>query len=158
MVELAFPELARDPFREHYRELILRSLLRAAEARSAEQRGSGHRRRAARAERQAARLRATSETPAAREPAAAGGTSGGRLRASIRVGWLTTLVLVVLALAVFGIDSWATSVADVALIVVTVAWFWAWAHQVLGAGEPEVKQLKLFSQDEDAPGQSFSTS
>jgi hypothetical protein len=144
MAELTVPELAQDPFREHYRQLVLGSLLQAAEARSVEERQSGHRRRAARAERDAARIR-TAAGAAAPEPAAPARLFGRGLRSSIRMVWLTTLGLLALDLVVFGIHSWTTSVADLGLIVLTLVWFWVSAEDLLTSQKPRPGQLEPFS-------------
>ena len=144
MAELTVPEVEQDPFREHYRRLILGSLLHAAETRSAQERESGHRMRAARAERDIARLR---DATGAGLPGAAAATHrfGPELRSSIRLVWLATVALLALDLVAFGIHSWTTTVADVGLIALTLVWFWVCAEDLLGAHGPEPEQLELFS-------------
>jgi len=143
MTELTVPPLAEDSFREHYRHLILASLARQAEVRSVEERGNGHRLRAARAEREAARLRAA--TGVAADPAVASRRFGRELRSSIRMVWIAALALLAVDIVAFGIDSWTTTVADVGLIALTVVWFWIAAEDLVGPPGPEPAQLELFS-------------
>jgi hypothetical protein len=70
VTDLTVPEVVDDPFREHYRELVLGSVLRAAEAQSELHRVRGHRLRARRAERVVERLRlAPAVPPPLRAPA-----------------------------------------------------------------------------------------
>jgi len=57
VAELRVPGIVEDPFREHYRALVMGSLLRAAEAQTERHRLRGHKLRARRAERVARRLR-----------------------------------------------------------------------------------------------------
>jgi hypothetical protein len=57
VAELRVPEMVEDPFREHYRALILGSVLRTAEVERELHLARGHRLRARRAERVIARLR-----------------------------------------------------------------------------------------------------
>ena len=57
MAELRVPGIVDDPFREHYRALVMGSLLRAAEEQTERHRLRGHRLRTRRAERAAERLR-----------------------------------------------------------------------------------------------------
>jgi hypothetical protein len=142
MAELTVPKLTDDPFQRHYRELVLGSLLRAAQARTVLERESGHRLRAARAEREAARLRAATGATAC-EPAAPARRFGPELRSSIRMVWLATVGLLAVDLVAFGIHSWTTSVADVGLIVLTLAWFWVCAGDLDAAHKPEAEQLEL---------------
>jgi hypothetical protein len=63
VAELLVPGLVEDPFREHYRALVMGSLLRAAEAQSERHRLRGHKLRARRAERVAERLRPVQPPP-----------------------------------------------------------------------------------------------
>jgi hypothetical protein len=143
MTELTVPPLAEDPFREHYRHLILASLARQAEVRSAEEREHGHRLRAARAEREAARLRAA--TGASPEPGVVSRRFSRELRSSIRMVWIAALALLAVDIVAFGIDSWTTTVADVGLMALTVVWFWIAAEDLVGPPEPKPAQLELFS-------------
>ena len=46
------------------------------------------------------------------------------LRSSVRLVWIAALVLLVVDLLAFGVHSWTTSAADIALIVATLVWFW----------------------------------
>ena len=121
MPDLLVPKRVPDPFRDHYRALVLGALLRTAETETERHRASGHRLRARRAEQAAARLRLLT-TPGS---AAAGPVHfGGALRAAVGTAWVAALVLFVVNLVVVGIDSWTTTVTDVALVVLTFAWFW----------------------------------
>jgi hypothetical protein len=61
MAELRVPGIVEDPFREHYRALVMGSLLRAAESQSERHRLRGNKLRARRAERVAQRLRPMQE-------------------------------------------------------------------------------------------------
>jgi hypothetical protein len=61
VAELLVPEIVEDPFREHYRSLVMGSLLRAAEAQTERHRLRGHKLRARRAERVAQRLQPVRE-------------------------------------------------------------------------------------------------
>jgi hypothetical protein len=144
MADLLVPQRIPDPFRDHYRALVLGSVLRAAETETERHRARGHRRRARRAEETAAQLRLltaalppTATVPRAAAIEVAPATTipargvGGALRAWIGIGWVAALALFALSLAVAGIDSWTTTVTDVALIVLTFAWFWVWS------GDPE---------------------
>ncbi|MFI5415069.1 MAG: hypothetical protein ACHQ16_05325 [Candidatus Lutacidiplasmatales archaeon] len=47
-----------------------------------------------------------------------------QLRSSVRVVWIVMVALLVADLLAFGVHSWTTSVADIALIVATLVWFW----------------------------------
>ena len=148
MTELMVPPVVEDPFREHYRELILGSVLRAAEAQSARHRARGHRLRARRAERVVERLRAAPLAPppppipepfpvVEPEPAPAVFAApapvrveveyerwfGPTARTAARLVWFATLALLVADIAVFGIGSWTTSAADLGLVAMTVVWF-----------------------------------
>jgi hypothetical protein len=146
MAELTVPELAADPFREHFRRLISESLLHAAEKRSVREHESGHRLRARRAEREAERMRAATvlSDSALPEPEVAP-TFGRELRASIRLVWIATLIVLVVDVVAFGTQSFATAVADLGLIAFTVAWFWICAGDLIVLREPPPEQLELFS-------------
>jgi hypothetical protein len=63
VADLLVPGLVEDPFREHYRTLVMGSLLRAAEAQTERHRVRGHKLRARRAERVAERLRPVQPPP-----------------------------------------------------------------------------------------------
>ena len=139
MTELLVPGLAEQPFRAHYRGLILGSLLRAAEAQGELYRAQGRSRSARRADRTAQRVRGLAGAPA--PPTEASRWFGPRLRAATRIAWLATLALLLVDLAVFGLHSWATSVADLGLIVLTLVWFFV---SVEDLEEPPPTQLTLF--------------
>jgi hypothetical protein len=68
VAELRVPGIVEDPFREHYRTLVMGSLLRATEAQSERHRLRGHKLRARRAERVAQRLRPLQTPPSAFVP------------------------------------------------------------------------------------------
>jgi hypothetical protein len=141
MNEMLVPPLVADPFREHYRALILGSALRAAETETQRHRARGHRRRARRAELTAERLRplAAPRAPAATTPAHAARAPARRFRAGLGVpvgiAWVAALVLFVVSLLAAGIDSWTTTVTDVALVVLTFAWFWACSEDLEPVGQ-----------------------
>jgi hypothetical protein len=136
MTDLLVPPLVADPFREHYRALILGSALRAAETETRLHRARCHGRRARRAEQTADRLRplATPRGPAATVPAPAptapAGRFGAGLRAPIGIAWVAALVLLVVGLLAAAVDSWTTTVTDLALVVLTFGWFWAFSEDL----------------------------
>ncbi len=133
--ELRVPQPIVDPFREHYRGLILDSLLRAAETEASLHRRRGRRLRARRAERAVERvLVLTGALP----PAASARERwfGLRLRAATRIAWLATLGLLIADLAVVGIHSWTTSVADVGLMLLTLLWFVVSIEDLAGPARP----------------------
>jgi hypothetical protein len=68
VAELLVPGIVEDPFREHYRSLVIGSLLRAAEAQGERHRLRGHKLRARRAERVAQRLRPVQKPPTIAAP------------------------------------------------------------------------------------------
>ena len=161
------PPVVEDPFREHFRELILGSVLRAAETQSARHRAHGHRLRARRAERIADRLRPAPLAPPpapvpvpvlAPEPAPIVVAEaapvrveveyerwfGPNVRTAARLVWFATLALLVSDIAVFGIDSWTTSAADLGLVAMTVVWFCVGIDDLIGPAGSGVQQLDLF--------------
>jgi hypothetical protein len=144
VVELRVPEVVEDPFREHYRELVMGSLLRAAEARAERHRARGHRLRTRRSERIAQRLRtaqglplpdvptpvavaAPVEAPVIRAPRLPAATDvpwfGTSIRRAVAVLWFATLAALLANVVVLGIDSYATAAADLGLVVMTFVWF-----------------------------------
>ena len=145
MVELRVPEVVEDPFREHYRELVMGSLLRAAEARTRLHRARGHRLRTRRSERMVLRLRTALGAPLADPPApvtvpapveapvlaAAPGPTlatdlpwfGTTVRRAVAGLWFATLAALIANVLVLGIDSYATGAADLGLVVMTFLWF-----------------------------------
>lgn len=118
MHELRVPQLAPNPFDAYFQSLIRDSLLRSAEAEYAYHRRSGHGLRARRAAQVVARLEA-------QQPGAAGELPrfGAGLLATTRIAWLATAAVLAWFTAGYGVRSWATGVADLALIAVTFAWF-----------------------------------
>ena len=139
------PEPRDDAFQEHYRSLILGSLLRAAERRTERERASGHRMRARRAERDETEVRRLAGAPAQNTAATAQPSRFGReLRSSVRLIWLAALLLLVLDLGAFGIHSWTTSAADLGLIVLTLIWFWVCMEELAPVTEPRPEQLEPF--------------
>jgi hypothetical protein len=151
VVELRVPGIVEDPFREHYRSLILGSLLRSAEAQSERHRARGQKLRASRAERIVHRLpppdRARSTlTPepspapepvllpeAAAAPVAVPGVSrtayapwpGTTIRRTAAVVWFAMLAALLANIVVLGFDSYATAAADLGLVAMTFVWFFA---------------------------------
>jgi hypothetical protein len=146
VAELRVPGIVEDPFREHYRALVMGSLLRAAEAQTERHRLRGHKLRARRAERVAQRLRPVQTAPpvlvreperVAREPVAAPTSVeaprtpgvayepwfGTTIRRAAAVVWFATLAALVANVLVLGIESPATVVADLGLIAMTFVWF-----------------------------------
>ena len=147
MAELRVPGIVEDPFREHYRSLVMGSLLRAAEAQSERHRLRGHKLRARRAERVAARLRPVQrplvdvvsertpvpesvagltlvEEPAARlREVAYKPWFGTTIRRAAAVVWFAMLAALIANVIVLGIESPATAAADLGLIAMTFVWF-----------------------------------
>jgi hypothetical protein len=147
VIELRVPELVEDPFREHYRELIVGSIVRAAEAQSARHRARGHKLRARRAERVVALLRPVEPLPAqpvvvpqpAVEPAPRlvpvveyEAWFSRRIRRTAAAVWFATLAALLANLVVLGVDSPATGVADLGLVAMTFIWFFACIDDLLG--------------------------
>jgi hypothetical protein len=148
VVELRVPELVEDPFREHYRALIIGSILQAAETQSALHRSRGHKLRARRAERVADRLRASEPTPAADpvvivvpEPVVETPRFvpvveydpwfSQRIRRTAALVWFATLGTLLANLVVLGVDSYATAAADLGLVAMSFVWFFAWIDDLL---------------------------
>ena len=105
-------------FDAHYRRLIRRSVVRSSEADQAYHEAMGHRLRARRARRRAFELYALGgeDAPAlARRPPA--------IRRATGVAWLSTAAFLTVGLLVFGIRTWWTGAADLALIALTFGWF-----------------------------------
>ena len=153
MAELRVPRIVEDPFREHYRELVIGSLLRAAEAQTERHRLRGHKLRARRAERVAARLRPVQrplvdvaperapvpESVAALPPVEASRPVeepapriaqvarkpwfGPTIRRAAAVVWFAMLAALIANVIVLGIESPATAAADLGLIAMTFVWF-----------------------------------
>jgi hypothetical protein len=144
MAELRVPGIVEDPFREHYRALVMGSLLRAAEAQTERHRLRGHKLRARRAERVAQRLRPVpppelvrEPEPVAPEPVTAPAPVeapspprvvpepwfGTTIRRAAAVVWFATLAALVANVLVLGIESPATVAADLGLIAMTFVWF-----------------------------------
>lgn len=148
MVELRVPELVEDPFREHYRALIVGSILHAAESQSVAHRSRGNKLRARRAERVAERLRSP-EPVMADEPVVVVAPAPAvvaprfvpsveyepwfsrRIRRTAALVWLATLGTLVANLLVLGIDSSATAAADLGLVAMSFVWFFAWIDDLL---------------------------
>jgi hypothetical protein len=167
MRELMVPPVLEDPFREHYRELILGTVLRAAEAQSARDRARGHRLRARRAERVAERLRpaplAAPPPPeplpvveSERAPAPVAEPApvrveveyerwfGPRIRTAARLVWFATLALLVADIAVLGIDSLTTSAADLGLVSMTIVWFCVGIDDLIAPAGSGVQRPHLY--------------
>jgi hypothetical protein len=146
VAELLVPEAIENPFRAHYRRLILGSALHTAEAELDRLRSTGHRRRAQRVDRVAGTLRElTGEPVAGSLPAPAAEVRFGlSLRSIARVAWVAAASFLLADVVRFGVHSWATAGADLALILVTIAWFLVSIGDLLAAPEPRSKQLELF--------------
>jgi len=139
VVELRVPELVKDPFREHYRALIVGSMLRAAEAESVRHHARGHRIRARRAERVVDRLRPGPPVTAPPLPSMVSDTwPAPRLRRAASVVWFAMLGALVANIVFLGFDSYATAAADLGLVAITLVWFFACIDDVLGPGSEEV--------------------
>jgi hypothetical protein len=114
VVELRVPEVVDDPFREHYRELVMGSLLRGAETRARRHRMRGERLRARRSERMVERLRIAEAAPVAFFPT---------IRRAAAVLWFATFAALIANVLVLGVDSYATAAAGLGLAVMTLVWF-----------------------------------
>jgi len=162
VAELVVPEVVDDPFREHYRALILGSLLHSAEAQSERHRARGHRLRARRAERAVLRLRPppveTLARPAEPEyrvvvaeppfqaaplvvaPAPAREAPsvehepwfGPGIRRTAFAVWLLTLIALIADVLVLGIDSYPTIGADLGLVAMTFVLFFSCIDDLMG--------------------------
>jgi hypothetical protein len=162
VAELRVPGIVEDPFREHYRSLVVGSLLRAAEAQTERHRLRGHKLRARRAERAAQRLRPAQrarvivparrsivpepvviEVPVVVEPPVPVETAapmvghepwfGTRIRRIAAVVWFAMFAALIANVIVLGIDSPATILADLGLIAMTFVWFFAWIDDLIGS-------------------------
>jgi hypothetical protein len=58
-------------------------------------------------------------------------TGNRRLRSACRAAWIVAVCALVADLLVFGVDNWTTTVTVVAVIVLTICWFWAAAEDLL---------------------------
>ena len=155
MVELRVPEVVEDPFREHYRELVMGSLLRAAESRARRHRERGHRLRTRRSERMVRQLRtaqgsslvdlpapvavaAPVEAPVLAPPRRPVATDvpwfGTATRRAVAGLWFATLAALIANVLVLGIESYATAAADLGLVVMTFVWFAASIDDLIPPG------------------------
>lgn len=76
--------------------------------------------------------------------AAADRRVGRHLRSAARILWFVTAAMLICDVAVFGIESWTTTAADLGLIVATVVWFVVRVDDLIGPPEPPPEQLELF--------------
>ena len=106
---------AADGFDRHYRELVANALRRSASSELDFHRASGHRLRAWRAAR---RLRALGG-----EPGGEAAPGLGRQAGAARVAAGIALVALLAGVRHFGVHSWWTGAADIALIALTFGWF-----------------------------------
>ena len=142
------PPAVENSFRAHYRELILGSALRIAESEIDRLHSSGQEWRARRAERVAGRLRGLTGVPVpASLPLPAPAQErwfGGSLRRLVRVVWVAAAGFLLVDVVSFGLRSSSTTVADLALIVVTAVWFGVSIDDLVPEPEPSAQQLELF--------------
>ncbi len=116
------PEVVDEEFKEHYQELIRSSLLRSVQT-----------------EGQQASWPAVAPAPAPvvalaeRDPA----TRRSRLKLATKIIWLVAVVLLVCDALAFGVYSWATGLADVGVLVLTVVLF------LVSSGSTECAALLL---------------
>jgi len=138
VVELRVPAIVKDPFREHYRALIVGSLLRAAEAESARQRAGGRTIRARRAVRVLDRVHpAAPVAPPLLRSIVSDLQFGTRMKQAAAVVWFATLGALVADIVFLGVDSYATAAADLGLVAMTLVWFFACFDDVFGTGGSE---------------------
>ena len=135
MSELQVPALVENPFRTHYRNLVLDSLLRAADREARARRSRGQTLRARRAERVAGHVRklVVVSAPESRRYAA-----GPKTRAAVYGFWLAAVGLLAGSIAVEGLHSRLTGGADLGVVVATFAWFFT------PPARPAQSQLQLF--------------
>ena len=160
MAELRVPEIVEDPFREHYRALILGSVLRSAEVERERHRARGHRLRARRAEQVIARLRPP--TPRSKPNRILRSSRSPRwlwpfrgrcprppppvvehdrwfgpgIRRAALIVWLLTLAALVADVVVLGVDSYTTIGADLGLVAMTFILFFAYVDDLTGPRRP----------------------
>jgi hypothetical protein len=142
VAELRVPATVENPFREHFRDLILGSLLHSAEAQRERHRSLGHRLRARRAERVVHQLRPTPAEPApapvvvVAPPVAAAVEYdpwfGPGIRRAAFAVWFLTLAALVADVIVLGVDSYATIGADLGLVAMTFVVFFACIDDLTG--------------------------
>jgi hypothetical protein len=145
VAELRVPEIVESPFRAHYRGLILGSALRTIQSESDLQLALGHRGRARRAERSAARLRVFAGAPDTRASRPRAETwFGDRLRVSVRLAWIAAAVLLLADVVTFGTHAWATAATDVGLVALTFVWFGVAVEDLVPPDPARPRQLELF--------------
>ena len=132
MTELRVPAYVRDPFRAHFRELVVGSLLRSAEDQMALHQASGHQFRARKAELAAQRLAGIPGAPPMTVQVS-GRWFGPRTRRLTFGVWIAVVVLLVADVLTLGLHSPVTIFADGGVIVVT---FIAFFVSVDGIGGP----------------------
>ena len=133
--EIKVPALVENSFRTHYRNLVLGSLLHAADREALARRSCGQAIRARRAERAAVHVRRLLDISA---PARRGYYAGPKTRAAVCVLWLSAAGLLAGSLAVEGFRSRLTGGADLGVIAATFAWFFT------PPARPAQSQLQLF--------------
>jgi hypothetical protein len=150
------PPVVENPFRIHYRGLILASALRIAEAERDRLSSGGQVRRAHRAEHAAETLRALTGAPSPQLlPAPATDRwFGPSLRRLVRLVWVAAAAFLLVDVVSFGLHSWATTGGDVAVILLTALWFGVAIDDLIRVPELEPQQLELFESQPPAHGRS----
>jgi hypothetical protein len=124
--ELRVPTRTDNRFEAYFHGLIRASLLRSAEADYAHHRNAGHGLRARRAGQALARAQAIPDDTRAAVP-----RFGPGALALTRIAWVACALLVAGLAVSYGVGSWATGAADLALIALTFALFAvAWGSDI----------------------------
>ena len=127
MPELRVPVRPDNAFEAYFRRLIRDSLVRSAEAEYDFHRRSGHGLRARRAAHVVTRAQALQQEP----PTAGLPRFGPGLLVATGIAWIACGVVLAWVAVMFGVRSWVTGAADLALIVLTFAWFVvAWGSDI----------------------------
>lgn len=141
MAELRVPALVENPFRDHYRALILGSALRTIEAEADRLRADGRESRARRVERDSNRLPGRDE-PAV--PHAETRLFGPRARVAAGLGWIAASSLLLEEVVATGVDSRMCTITDVAVIFFTLLWFGVSIDDLRTQKADPPQQLELF--------------
>jgi hypothetical protein len=124
---------ARQAFRSHFRSLVIGSLLRSAEAQLAQERAAQHRLRAWQAERTVQRLRALGDLLRSEVIVPSPGFGPG-LRSLTTVAWLVAGAVLIVDIVAFGIQSWANTVGEIAMMALTIVWFFVFSGSPVHQG------------------------
>ncbi len=136
-----------EPFENYFRGLLLGAAARSVRSEEELQQALGHRRRARRAGRVRLELDALQGLPP--RPGAEERAGPRRLgTVGIATAWLAAGAFLLAALAGFGVHSWWTGIADVALLVLSCAWFLSDARSL---GQPTARSAGAPATEGAAP-------